>query len=245
MPEASAACYEEFLHGVEAHEGVELPSPNETEINIQGDMQNLNANATAIEGNPSEPVAVPLTVKVESAEDQGDVGGNRAVTATPDETSLSLNMPSTSENAPVEETGRKRRNSKKASQKNNAKEVKREVDGVPVPQRNKALPLKNVIQGSKTVAAALVAALGSPTKATNPVSNTGDTRTDGTEVSMDATSTRSAPVSKSIVNKVLDRCVSNLTWKIRFPENGVTPLRLTCAGVSIMGEDSNVTEYGL
>ncbi|KHJ90978.1 hypothetical protein OESDEN_09163, partial [Oesophagostomum dentatum] len=61
---------------------------------------------------------------------------------------------------------RKRSGSKKSNQKH--KEIKREVDGVAIPQRNKALPLKNVIQGSKTVAAALVAALGSPTKIANP-----------------------------------------------------------------------------
>ncbi|KAK6013662.1 hypothetical protein OSTOST_21020, partial [Ostertagia ostertagi] len=51
---------------------------------------------------------------------------------------------------------------KRARQKR-VKEIKREVDGMLVPQRNKALPLKNVIHGSKTVAAALAAALGSST----------------------------------------------------------------------------------
>ncbi|PIO66866.1 hypothetical protein TELCIR_11403 [Teladorsagia circumcincta] len=55
---------------------------------------------------------------------------------------------------------------KRARQKR-VKEVKREVDGMLVPQRNKALPLKNVIHGSKTVAAALAAALGSSPSATD------------------------------------------------------------------------------
>ncbi|KAJ1347224.1 hypothetical protein KIN20_002233 [Parelaphostrongylus tenuis] len=40
-----------------------------------------------------------------------------------------------------------------------ALEIKREVNGAFLPERNIALPLKNVIQGSKTVAAAVVAAL--------------------------------------------------------------------------------------
>ncbi|CAJ0605514.1 unnamed protein product [Cylicocyclus nassatus] len=235
MPEASAACYEEFLHGVEAHEGVELPSPNETEQNVQNDMQELNRSTLANEGNSSEPMTVPLTVKVESSEDQGDVTGNRVVTGTPDETSLSLNMPSTSESAPAEEPGRRRRNSKKA-QKNNAKEVKREVDGVTVPQRNKALPLKNVIQGSKTVAAALVAALGSPTKTANPTANNVDSQTDATEASMDATSTRSAPVSKSTVSRVLDR---NEKDSKTAPAVAVKKPRLASGSENTGGGDNN------
>ncbi|KAK6043664.1 hypothetical protein COOONC_18831 [Cooperia oncophora] len=55
---------------------------------------------------------------------------------------------------------------KRARQKR-VKEIKREVDGLVIPARNKALPLKNVIQGSKTVAAALAAALGSSTSPTD------------------------------------------------------------------------------
>ncbi|VDM67935.1 unnamed protein product, partial [Strongylus vulgaris] len=91
---------------------------------------------------------------------------------------------------------RRRRSSfKKASQKNKSKEVKKEFDSVDLPQRNKALPLKHIIQGSKTVAAALVAALGSPKEArvdhdaaegssyhvsiSNPAINGATTRTEG------------------------------------------------------------------
>ncbi|KAK6736611.1 hypothetical protein RB195_019359 [Necator americanus] len=161
MPEESAACYEEFLHGVEGHEGVELPSPNAAVTNTEESCDQARTTQSMLPSNGhdlSEPVVAPLvSVKVELTEEHSD---NQPVI---DQTILPAGLP-TDRLRSDERTKqqRKRLASKKAKQK--LKEIKREIDGIVLPQRNKALPLKNVIQGPKTVAAALVAALGSPTK---------------------------------------------------------------------------------
>lgn len=56
MPEASAACYEEFLHGVEAQEGVELPSPSDTVANAEECADQPSATQP-----PSSPNTANLT----------------------------------------------------------------------------------------------------------------------------------------------------------------------------------------
>lgn len=122
-------------------------------------------------------------------------------------------------------------------------EIKREIDGVVLPQRNKALPLKvfyiyleydfkshfqkdisnifkNVIQGSKTVAAALVAALGSPTKGSSsllPQSSSSPLQGDGGGAqgeavdgecsSMNEATSSTPSTSKTSVNNVTTRFV--------------------------------------
>ncbi|RCN46953.1 hypothetical protein ANCCAN_06993 [Ancylostoma caninum] len=192
MPEASAACYEEFLHGVEAQEGVELPSPNDVVANAEECAEQAvttqpppSPNAE----NVTETVAMPLiSVKTELAEERSDFD-NHPVNSIGG-VSLPATLPPldfTQRNDDRAKSVRRRRPSSKKVKQKRCSEIKREIDGVVLPQRNKALPLKacfqillkkmisnhffekicifkNVIQGSKTVAAALVAALGSPTK---------------------------------------------------------------------------------
>ncbi|EYC44590.1 hypothetical protein Y032_0456g1780 [Ancylostoma ceylanicum] len=169
MPEASAACYEEFLHGVEAQEGVELPSPNDVVPNAEESTdQAVTAQPPPSPNaeNSTEAVAVPLiAVKTELAEERSDFDNHPVNTI--DGVSLPASLPPldfTQRSDDRAKSVRRRRPSSKKVKQKRCSEIKREIDGVVLPQRNKALPLKNVIQGSKTVAAALVAALGSPTK---------------------------------------------------------------------------------
>uniref|UniRef100_A0A1I7WT46 DUF5745 domain-containing protein n=1 Tax=Heterorhabditis bacteriophora TaxID=37862 RepID=A0A1I7WT46_HETBA len=60
----------------------------------------------------------------------------------------------------------KKRSVSKRTMSKKLKEIKSESSRITPQQRNKALPLKNVIQGSKTVAAAVAAALGASSAAT-------------------------------------------------------------------------------
>ncbi|VDM65835.1 unnamed protein product [Strongylus vulgaris] len=60
MPKASAACYEEFLHGIESHEGVELPSPNDLVSNTQDHESQASSAQSPFVSNDGNIIGGPL-----------------------------------------------------------------------------------------------------------------------------------------------------------------------------------------
>ncbi|KAK5970022.1 hypothetical protein GCK32_004154 [Trichostrongylus colubriformis] len=149
MPEASAACYEEFLHESEDRE----EQPSLPSFNAMGPSSSLPAVKVETEeagtATSSFDNSVAALADGISATDQSSADGGTE----------------TAENRMASSKKKRPDRFKRARQKR-VKEIKREIDGMVVPQRYKTLPLKNVIQGSKTVAAALAAALGSPSSTT-------------------------------------------------------------------------------
>ncbi|KJH50718.1 hypothetical protein DICVIV_03159 [Dictyocaulus viviparus] len=176
MPEASAACYEEFLHDPELHDNEEASSI----IAIAGERSSQEAAPHASSVSPSNaiasvPLVPPLSIKQEVCEQQSDFDNRIAENS--NGTSLTENFSNNdfvlSRDKAVQP--RKKKVSKRIKQKR-LKEVKCEFDECVPPQHNKALPLKNVIQGSKTVAAALAAALGSASTSVGSPFQRGGTR---------------------------------------------------------------------
>ncbi|VDL70128.1 unnamed protein product [Nippostrongylus brasiliensis] len=196
MPEESAACYEEFLSEAQAaaeeHQLPSLPTSGGDEP-ATDDLASPSAPTTSA----TQPIA-STSVKMEVVDEVEDRTVAQKSTATLAE-ELGLAVPdlaaiNSGDSAPENRVANsfKKRTSvfKRARQKRNM-EIKREIDGLVVPQRTKALPLKNVIQGSKTVAAALVAALESPT-ATDGVRAQSGTEHDADDGCAGSVSARSA-----------------------------------------------------
>ncbi|WKX96767.1 hypothetical protein Q1695_012874 [Nippostrongylus brasiliensis] len=197
MPEESAACYEEFLNEAQAAaEEHQLPS-----LPTSGGDEPATDDLASPSGPTSQTTSQPIastSVKVEVVDEVEDRTVAQKSNATLAE-ELGLAVPdlaaiNSGDSAPENRVANsfKKRTSvfKRARQKRNM-EIKREIDGLVVPQRTKALPLKNVIQGSKTVAAALVAALESPT-ATDGVRAQSGTEHDADDGCAGSVSARSA-----------------------------------------------------
>ncbi|KAK6051554.1 hypothetical protein COOONC_10940 [Cooperia oncophora] len=173
MPEASAACYAEFLNESEDRE----EHPSLPSFNASGDDEPTTSNAQAASTSLINSIVAQSslpTVKLETDESAaGPSGFDNSIAALAE----GLPMPSSDLLSPdggADGADNRKANNKKKrpdrfkrARQKRVKEIKREVDGLVIPARNKALPLKNVIQGSKTVAAALAAALGSSTSPTD------------------------------------------------------------------------------
>uniref|UniRef100_A0A158PCG7 C2H2-type domain-containing protein n=1 Tax=Angiostrongylus cantonensis TaxID=6313 RepID=A0A158PCG7_ANGCA len=161
MPEASAVCYEEFLHESEVHNDAECSSC------IGTAEESFMVDALTSKSSLISPLS---TVCVNSSE----VGNSSYLPAN----FLPIDNPLLHRRRT--EQKRKKKTARAIKQKPSI-EIKRELDGAILTRRNAALPLKNVIQGSKTVAAALVAALGTASTSTdasiqprNPITETQD-----------------------------------------------------------------------
>ncbi|VDO26434.1 unnamed protein product [Haemonchus placei] len=257
MPEASAACYAEFLNESEDRE----EHPSLPSFHASGDDEpstsNLQTPTTALINTIVAQSAPASTVKVETDESGAARSGfENSITALAE---AAVAVPSSAD-AGAEATENRMANSKKKrpdrfkrARQKRVKEIKREVDGMIVPQRNKALPLKNVIQGSKTVAAALVAAIGSPSstgEGSNPQSTqqadheegargdaTESVRSLGTNASQTSSRTKKKSMNADGNNEEAELALGRVTKKPRLATVG------TVGTEALNKVDSIATDY--
>ncbi|KAJ1347220.1 hypothetical protein KIN20_002229 [Parelaphostrongylus tenuis] len=170
MPKSTAACYEEFLNesempGNAGGSSSVVTIKDESIVDAVSSHEPFNLPSNSITMNSIVAPAVALvSVKVEESEEHSDISTRSGE----EESSSSLSVNPFIRRTKVEEDREKKRRYRQM--KKNRKRLfgaKRGGDKGYLPKRNIALPLKNVIQGSKTVAAALAAALETSTSTTD------------------------------------------------------------------------------
>uniref|UniRef100_A0A0K0DP12 HTH myb-type domain-containing protein n=1 Tax=Angiostrongylus cantonensis TaxID=6313 RepID=A0A0K0DP12_ANGCA len=167
MPEASAVCYEEFLHESEVHNDEEDSSC--VGIAEDGSMVDamtskssliLPSSTVCVNSTVLVPPAVPLvSIKVEESEERDDL--NNLSGEVQNSSSSPTNFLSNSDpllRRRKAEQRRKKNISRRIGQKRSV-EVKHEPEESVPTASNTALPVKSAIEGSKTAAAALAATL--------------------------------------------------------------------------------------